>query len=110
MLAILGNKYDRSKGLPVDWSPAFEAAYQSMLPTLLKLADLPDDPMTRLDILRKWRPDYADAYYRFAKLRFMRLCAHLRQREPDDMAGYSILMFNLSEDDVRRFTEGPRRQ
>jgi len=40
------------------------------------------------------------------KLRFARLCAFLRQRNPDDRVGYSILIYHLTDEDVRRATDG----
>lgn len=43
----------------------------------------------------------------FEALRFGRLAAFLRQRQPDDQIGYSILIFRLSDGDVRQALEGP---
>jgi hypothetical protein len=40
-------------------------------------------------------------------LRFGRLCAHLRSRPPDALAGYSILIFRLSDAEVARALTGP---
>jgi hypothetical protein len=39
-------------------------------------------------------------------LRFHRLAAFLRQREPDDNVGFSILVYHLSEDDLARALDG----
>lgn len=41
------------------------------------------------------------------QLRFGRLAAYLRQREPDDNVGHSILIYRLSDDDVRAALSGP---
>lgn len=41
--------------------------------------------------------------------RLLRLCAYLRQREPDDFAGYSIMIYELSDDEVRAALHGPIR-
>ena len=43
----------------------------------------------------------------FHRLRFARLCAYLRQREPLAKIGYSILVFGLSEDNLSRALFGP---
>lgn len=43
----------------------------------------------------------------YNKLRLARLCAYLRHREPDDAAGYSILIYRLSRADVERAIQGP---
>jgi hypothetical protein len=42
----------------------------------------------------------------YLRLRFARLCAFLRQREPDDNIGYSILIYRLSDRDVQRALTG----
>ena len=38
----------------------------------------------------------------YIRLSFGRLCALLRQREPDDHVGYSILIYRLSDKEVAR--------
>lgn len=40
-------------------------------------------------------------------LRFGRLCAGLQRRKPDAMAGYSILIFRLTDAEVRALLDGP---
>jgi hypothetical protein len=39
-------------------------------------------------------------------LRFARLTAYLRQREPDDHVGHSILIYRLTEEDLTEALEG----
>ena len=43
----------------------------------------------------------------FDELRFGRLCHFLRQREPDAHIGYSILIYRLTAEDLRRYLEDP---
>ncbi|MFC1463087.1 hypothetical protein ACFLQU_05730, partial [Verrucomicrobiota bacterium] len=43
----------------------------------------------------------------FRHLRFGRLAAYLRKRQPDDHVGYSILIFRLSDEEVKAALEGP---
>ncbi|MGE3243248.1 MAG: ArnT family glycosyltransferase [Pirellulales bacterium] len=43
----------------------------------------------------------------FDSLRLARLCAYLRQREPDDTIGYSILIYELSADDLEQALRQP---
>jgi hypothetical protein len=38
--------------------------------------------------------------YEFEQLRFARLCALLRRREPDDRVAYSILIYHVSADEL----------
>ena len=42
----------------------------------------------------------------FVRLRFARLCAFLRHQEPITQIGYSIFVFDLSEDDIARAIYG----
>ncbi len=41
------------------------------------------------------------------RLRFARLCALLRQREPDAMVGYSILIYQVSPEELKQALFGP---
>ena len=50
---------------------------------------------------------FEDALLELRDLCLGRLCAYLRQREPDDEVGYSILIYHLSDAQVREALEGP---
>jgi 4-amino-4-deoxy-L-arabinose transferase-like glycosyltransferase len=52
-------------------------------------------------------PELGRAYRTYDRLRFGRLRAWLRQREPDDRVGYSILIYRLSDADIRSALQGP---
>jgi hypothetical protein len=41
--------------------------------------------------------NWEQTWLRYDTLRFARLCAHLRTREPDAMIGYSILIYRVNE-------------
>jgi hypothetical protein len=43
----------------------------------------------------------------FDELRFARLAAYLRRREPDDNIGHSILVYHLTDADLDRALHGP---
>jgi len=49
----------------------------------------------------------ADRLFLLEQLRFGRLCHYLRDRTPDAEVGYSILIFRLTGDDVRRALAAP---
>jgi len=51
-------------------------------------------------------PELQEAFRMFRVLRFARLCSCLRQREPDDQVGYSILIYRLSDLDVASAVDG----
>lgn len=46
-------------------------------------------------------------YRRFDELRFARLCKYLHGRAPDTSAGHSILIFRLSDEELRTALTGP---
>jgi Dolichyl-phosphate-mannose-protein mannosyltransferase len=74
---------------PGPWSPAYEQLYQQLR---RRRATAPLPPAAGIDFLH---------------LRFRRLCHFLAQREPDAMAGYSILIFRLTDNDVQRALAAP---
>jgi Dolichyl-phosphate-mannose-protein mannosyltransferase len=89
------------------WRPRYEEAYQRLDPQMRQAVaragngDAPHRPTDRDDArlssaIRLW-----DA------LRFSRLCAYLRHRPPDGRITYGMLVFELSEQDLRNALEGP---
>jgi 4-amino-4-deoxy-L-arabinose transferase-like glycosyltransferase len=91
---------------PMDrWRPRHErryAEYRRAVEAYLASAS-PDTPRAG----RPMNPRRAEAIERFLALRAGRLCAWLRQREPDAMIGYSILIYQLTDADVREALFGP---
>jgi len=90
-----------------DWSLALEKEFQELRALEPALLAYQDDPARRAALLRevpaaKWTAGWK----RYEVLRFARLCYCLRAREPDGDAGYSILIFRLSAEDVRAATAG----
>jgi hypothetical protein len=77
-----------------NWNQSDEAAYQTALRQLQGYDQL--DPKSRNEISTI-----------FERRRFGRLCAYLRHREPTANVGYSILIFRLTEDDLREALRGP---
>jgi hypothetical protein len=61
------------------------------------------DRLVREKGAEHWK-NVANAYW---FLRFHRLCALLRAREPDDNVGYSILIYRLGEGDIEKVMRGP---
>ncbi|MEE8170046.1 MAG: hypothetical protein V3T70_05810, partial [Phycisphaerae bacterium] len=80
------NNSDFRRGVPrtTTWTAEHEALYQGLLPGMREFEQLPAIPVMRLDFLKNWRSDYKTALPFFQKLRFARLCAHLRKRAPDE--------------------------
>ena len=88
------------------WNTRLENRYQAVRQFMAPL--LSDDvaerrrALTQLPI-EQWYSAIND--YEF--LRFHRLAAFLRQREPDDNVGFSILVYHLGDDDLARALDGP---
>ncbi len=60
-------------------------------------------PETFMDFVKAKGRDYWISRYRLYDLmRFSKLCRYIRDREPDDYAGYSILIYKLSDDDIEK--------
>ncbi len=53
--------------------------------------------------------DWSQAWKIYEQLRFARLCVYLRNREPDAFAGYSILIYRLSAEELARALDGEPR-
>jgi hypothetical protein len=87
------------------WNATLEAGYQELRKIYqAKLAQGGDPSLTT------GMTDFvATAYRQFPALRWARVCAWLRSqdRTPDAMAGYSILIFRLSDWDLRAALDGP---
>lgn len=83
------------------WTKQSEAKYCQ---ALAKFKELSTQPASA---------DAADAQQRaelidwFDWIRFARLCAYLRQRPCDDQVNYTILVYNLTDAQVRQALDGP---
>jgi hypothetical protein len=86
---------------PGPWTATRESRYQRARETLEPLLAAGEGAPAPRDRLR--RP----AYRVYDQLRFGRLAAYLRQREPDAHVGYSILIYRLSETQIRAALRGP---
>lgn len=88
------------------WNTRLEKQYQNAVQLMKPL--LSDDPAERTSALHELSPDqWIEVLNRYEFLRFHRLAAFLRQREPDDNIGYSILVYRVSDNDLSRALEGP---
>jgi 4-amino-4-deoxy-L-arabinose transferase-like glycosyltransferase len=88
---------------PGPWAVPYEEAYRRGMSALRDIAADPD-PAERARRAAAVPPDVLS---QLEQLRFARLMAYLRHREPDDQVGWSILIHRLSDADVRAALEGP---
>jgi hypothetical protein len=90
-----------------DWTLAREKEFQTLRalePTLLAFQN---DPVRRAALLRDApESNWTTAWKRYEWLRLARLCYCLRPRRADGEAGYSILIYRLSAEEVAAATGG----
>jgi len=88
------------------WCSYYENAYQARLAQMQPL--LQADDAARESLLRSVGDAFwVQEFYLFDELRLGRLCAFLRQREPEDSIGYSILIYTLTAEEVEQALYGP---
>jgi hypothetical protein len=87
--------------LGANWTATLEREFQQLRaiePTLLAYQN---DPAQRTLLLRDVPAiNWQAAWKRYEELRFARLCHYLRVRGPDANAGYSILIFRVSAEQL----------
>jgi hypothetical protein len=80
---------------PGPWTSSYELAYRGLRPDMLRLeADAAKG--------RRPTPDEAARYRRYEGLRFARLAAYLRTREPDERVTYSTLVYEVTAAELQR--------
>ena len=85
-----------------DWTAEYQRNYDALLFNLRVFDSTATDPKARARLIQQtgeafWMKNFAT----FDQLRFARLAAYLRGREPDANAGHSILIFRLSDAQVQ---------
>jgi hypothetical protein len=90
------------------WTPEYEKRYQDVVYNLRGFDRTADDPAARAALLRQTGEEFwRKLFPLYERLRFGRLAAYLRKRKPDANAGYSILIYRLSDEEVARAIGGP---
>jgi len=88
---------------PGPWSSAAETTYEQVRGEARQWDSTARDPAARQRLLQERGADFWNQSIQvYLGLRFSRLCAYLRLRAPDAEAGYSILIYRLSNDDIAR--------
>lgn len=86
-----------------DYTPALEREYQALKMLSPLFRDYWHDPERRTQALQQiTEPELLRAWARFDWVRFARLTAYLRLREPDASIGHSILVYRLTSAEVDR--------
>jgi len=83
------------------WSHAYEQEYQLLAHTAYLDVSYGKSRSVRT-YSRKIPEDIMNKLHLFPNLQLGRLCAYLRSREPDANIGYSILVYRLSDEEIKR--------
>lgn len=103
--SMLQSLYLYARGL---WGSYYEEPYRAVLADIERFSRTNGDPEARLRLVReKGQAFWTKRFKEYSQLRAARLMAYLRQREPDDQVGYSILIYRLSDQDIRNALYGP---
>jgi 4-amino-4-deoxy-L-arabinose transferase-like glycosyltransferase len=84
---------------PGGWTANHERKYQKAFLKMRQLSEA-DEATQRQLIESKGVDAWNEVYHEFYMLRAGRICAYLRDRNPDDNIGYSILIYRLTESDI----------
>src|SRR6266436_3173581 len=90
------------------WCAPYEQYYQAAAAEIRRYHNTVSDPARRVAMIandgaRNWAKKFKD----FERLRFERLCAYLRHQAPAAQIGYSVFVFELTDDAVNRALYGP---
>jgi hypothetical protein len=90
------------------WTPRHEEAFQGLLPFARRCVAASDDAqLTAVLTEDGGEQQLQEILNTFQQLQFTRLVGYLRERDPLDTIGHSILVYELTDADVRAFLEGP---
>lgn len=88
------------------WAPQYVHDYNATLDNLRLFDSTGVNPATRAALLKQTGEAFwVRSFQIFEELRFARLASILRKRAPDAQAGYSILVYRVGADELRRALE-----
>jgi 4-amino-4-deoxy-L-arabinose transferase-like glycosyltransferase len=100
---VLEHVYEQERG---PWAAAYEEAYRSSL-AWSQSPEANSSYTVASNAESHGADKRAEQWRRFRALRFGRLCAYLRHRQPIANIGYSILVFHLTQADLACALQGP---
>lgn len=90
------------------WCRPYEQKYREAVKFFSYYLKIKDNPKALASFVQQFGQERLDRLLlAHDHLRFARLCAYLRQREPDAMAGYSILIYAVSPEELHKALFGP---
>ena len=108
-LYCLGATMLQSVYMPIKrWSPQAEAEWLDCRADIERLEAAQSDAATYAQVIAEHGEEaWNRRLHDYEQLRFLRLCAVLRRREPDVQIGYSMLVYRLSAEQAAAAVYGP---
>ena len=91
---------------PGPWRKDYEQAYQRLTQQLNAFFQA-DERHRQLLIDRDGPERWANNFFDYESLRFARLCAFLRRREPETAINHGLLVYKVTQEDLRAALSGP---
>jgi hypothetical protein len=89
------------------WSTVYEEDYERLLAEMQRYRKTASNPSARAQLIKnEGAISWIKKIKVFERIRFARLCAYLRQREPVAQIGYSIFVFDMTSEEVNRALYG----
>jgi hypothetical protein len=90
------------------WGPSHEQAYREVRADIERYERTRGDAESRRRLVEERGAEFWIRRFELhEQLQFARLSRYLLRREPDDQVGYSILIYRLSDAQVREALDGP---
>lgn len=90
------------------WRPEYERRYRGVLATLREFDRTAGDASARAALRQRVSDErWFNLFHEYERLRFARLAAYLRTREPVADIGHSILIYRLTDEEVARALATP---
>ena len=87
------------------WTQGYEKTYRELTGKVAPLLSL-DNTVRMEGLSRRGMDEWSDVLGQFEEYRFARLTAFLRHRDPSDEIAYSVLVYRLSDEDIKQALEG----
>ena len=102
---LLQNVYNQ---FPGHWNSAYEIAYKQLNQIVSEFANAPAGSEERRKLVELHGDKYwFEAFWKLDDIRFARLTAYLRKREPIHLVNGSILIYRVTDQDIREALTGP---
>jgi hypothetical protein len=93
---------------PGPWTAAYQQQFEAAAMNLRVFDRTAGNPADRERLIRQTGADFWQKnFVAFDQLRFARLVAYLRRRSPDASVGYSILIYRVTDADIRDALTAP---